>query len=114
MNSEALNTIVDRSEPTHDVGLHGVAILPVQFHESRRRLAIDEGVWRLMSAVLADAIRCYQDNFAATQARRVLEFQEAREWFFSKEADGPFSFIGVCEALQLEPDAIRKRIREWQ
>jgi hypothetical protein len=65
-------------------------------------------------AVLEDGVRCYQENlFAANGKRRVL-FDEAKEWLFSEDATWFCSFVSVCTLLNLEPNYIRRGLRQWE
>src|SRR5258707_8333889 len=54
---------------------------------------------RLMLAVLMDGIRCFQAPPSSPSSRPELLRKEARQWLFQKNGRGPFSFEGVCEAL---------------
>jgi hypothetical protein len=65
----------------------------------------------LLVAVIADAVAVYARHFLEPNAKQQLEFEEARSWFSSSSADGPFCFLNVCSALDLEPEAVRQR---WQ
>jgi len=58
---------------------------------------------KLMIAVLEAA---KNDSFSRKQVIR----REALSWFTSKEEEWPFSFINICETLELDPDAMRKQI----
>jgi len=66
--------------------------LPAQFYGARRGSAAVEPVKRLMMAVLVDAIRCYQRNFATVTLRKRREFMEVQDWLFKDRNDGLFSF----------------------
>jgi len=88
-----------------------VGILPVQFGESRRRKLPSEGERRLLFAVLEDAIRTYlRDRDASDAARNSEEFLEAAEWLSTDDDSSPFTFVNVCEALEIEPDCLRMGI----
>jgi hypothetical protein len=69
---------------------------------------------RLMAAMLLDAVRCYQTKFHARQAARHQEFAEARAWIFSDRDDGAFSFGAVCNALEVDPEIIRRGLSRWK
>ena len=88
-----------------------VGILPVQFGESRRRKLPSEGERKLLFAVLEDAIRTYlRHRDRGAEARNSEEFVEAAEWLSCDEECGPFSYIGVCEALGINADCLRSGI----
>jgi hypothetical protein len=89
------------------------AVLAMQFHGDRRGTAMTEPLRRLMVAVLVDAMRCFRRNVGAPQPAKRREFVEVQSWIFSDKDNGFFSFGAVCEALEVDPKAIRKRLVHW-
>lgn len=70
------------------------------------------GEWRLASAVLTDAvdqIRTYRTLTVATP-RQQREYGEVCAWFTSAERVWPFSFLGICDLIGLESDAILSKL----
>jgi len=65
------------------------------------------GTKALMLAVLEDGIRSYLGN-----ARVAAD--EADLWVRSERRRSPFSFVVVCETLNLNPDAVRRVLREMR
>ena len=63
----------------------------------------------LMFAVLKVALL----DFTKRHHVRDTRFQEARDWFFSREDDGVFAFESVCEVLRLGPGKIRTGLLRW-
>src|SRR6266481_5781814 len=57
---------------------------------------------RLMVAVLALALSEYQKYADAKDVWNRHRFAEVEAWFMSDEADRPFSFAAICEALGLD------------
>lgn len=92
----------------------GGVVLPAQFHNGRTDTATAEPLRRLMIAVLIDAIRCVQTKFAARQPSIREERAEARSWIFSNEDNSVFSFKTVCDALEMDANAIRKCLVQWE
>jgi hypothetical protein len=90
------------------------SILPSQFFEIRERKETEEGVRRLMLAVLTDAVRCYQVGCDAQMPARKRAFREAERWLFDSTTDGPFSFENVCGALDISPEYLRDMVRRWR
>ena len=90
------------------------AILPVQYYPDQRGGRSQEAVKRLMHAVLADAGRCFQRNIDARNRARRKEFAEARSWLFVDNSCGPFSFLNICDALQVDARAIRRSLIRWR
>jgi hypothetical protein len=71
------------------------------------------GEYGLVEAVLREAIREYQ-KFAGQQTRRGSRlFREVHEWFLADDRDWDFSFINVCQILNLEPTYIRTGLKMW-
>jgi hypothetical protein len=66
----------------------------------------------LMYAVLEDAFRCFHKKFE-TERRFMERAREAEKWFFSDDSHWLFSFVSVCDALELEPEYIRKKLKHW-
>ncbi len=68
------------------------------------------GERRLMRAVLKDALAVLF-KYEATEDRRGQRLlAEAQHWLESDDADWPFSFVNVCDALGLEPSCVRERV----
>lgn len=68
----------------------------------------------LLLAILEDGIRCYQENLFASGGKRRTLFDEAKEWLFSDDASWFCSFISICTMLNLEPNYIRRGLRQWE
>lgn len=82
-------------------------VLPAQYFNLRRPQTPEQA---LMIAVLHDAFECVEQNRCATDSRRRVLFRDAQAWFFAPETDWPYSFEGICDALDLDGDAIRQRV----
>ena len=89
-------------------------ILPAQLEDRPLGGARIQPEKRLQVAVLTDAVATFRrlDGVENPQARRL--FAEAEAWFASDEADGPFTFVTVCDSLGLDPTYIRRGLREWR
>ena len=79
----------------------------------RRKIPLEPERTLLLS-VLEDGIRCFQENLFAVNGKRRTLFDEAKEWLFSDDADWFCSFVSVCTLLNLEPNYIRRGLREWE
>lgn len=65
-------------------------------------------VGRLMAAVLSDAI----DILADPRVRRGSRVhRETADWLWSDERLWPFSFLTLCDALDVDPEAVRDTVR---
>lgn len=68
----------------------------------------------LVLAVLEDGIRCFQENLFAVNGKRRTLFDEAKEWLFSDDSNWFCSFVSICTLLNLEPNYVRRGLREWE
>lgn len=84
------------------------------YQDSFRRKRLLEPEKELMLAILTDAIECLHKHSGARQPGAAKLFQEAREWIFNEDDRGTFSFLNVCEALELDPCYIRRGIANLQ
>jgi hypothetical protein len=90
----------------------GIGILPTQYGNMGRRKLPAEGERKLLFAVLEDAIRCYLKHRDSDPLCRMdPEYLEAAEWLSSDEENGPFSFVRVCDALNINADELRYGIQ---
>lgn len=90
----------------------GDVVAPDQFLEIFSRGRSLEPERELMLAILADAIECILKYCEQPIPMRIKLFQEAREWLFDHEEKEPFSFLNVCETLDLDPSYLRRGIQE--
>ena len=68
----------------------------------------------LLLAILEDGVRCYQENLLVTGGKRRVLFDEAKEWLFSDDGTWFCSFVSICTMLNLEPNYIRRGLRQWE
>jgi len=87
--------------------------LPEQIFNSEISLARVSPETALLYAVLEDAFVCFHKQFEVRMRpiqRKAA--REAEEWFFSDASQKLFSFLSVCTALGLEPEFIRKKLKQ--
>ena len=92
---------------------HPDAFLPVQHFDMLRRSTTPEK--RLLIAILADAINCFQKDPLANPRkgpRRVSK--EAERWLMSLDRTWPFSFENICDVLDLDSSRLRSQLRQWR
>src|SRR6266481_3439971 len=99
-------SIPNQLERFDDELLQPNSVLPVQFHNGRAETATTEALRRLMVAVLADAIRCFQTKLKSRRPAGGQECAEARSWLFSDDDNACFSFGAVCDELEIDPKAV--------
>jgi hypothetical protein len=86
-------------------------ILPVQFFTRLQRSSAWTAEQRLMAAILEDAIAiCCKPNPPATSKGRTV-LRETLRWVRSNDRRWIFSFLRICEMLDVDPSAIRRGIR---
>lgn len=83
---------------------------PEQFFDSRIKLAAVCPETALMYAVLEDAFLCLDKRFE-TDEQFLLRAREAEDWFCSEDARWLFSFVSVCDALGLDGEYIRRKLK---
>ncbi len=64
----------------------------------------------LAAAVLRLAFEDIQKHRGASEVRRRRAFREAYVWIASNERRWPFSFLNVCDMLELSPEALRRKL----
>jgi hypothetical protein len=67
----------------------------------------------LLLAILEDAIRCFQRNFAVRNGPRRALFRETEEWLFDSDGTAFLSCPMVCETLGINSAHLRRYLREW-
>jgi hypothetical protein len=65
---------------------------------------------QLMLAVLADAVRSYLGNRGARDGESRALFRETLAWFASADQTTLFSFASICDALDIDPDYVRRML----
>jgi hypothetical protein len=89
-------------------------LLPVQFHDRSNSASSGEPLRRLMVAMLLDAIKCVQTTFDARLPARRQNYGDARSWLLPDDDKPVFSFKAVCDALDIEPNVVRKYLVQWE
>ena len=64
----------------------------------------------LMTAILEDAVACYCRTLKRPRQNPEILARQAEFWMRLDDWESPFSFNNICEALNLDPAAARKRI----
>jgi hypothetical protein len=81
-------------------------LVPEQLRGPRQRTPEE----RLMAAVLEDALRELTRPGGEWRGARSRRHAEVQLWFGSDDVAWPFSFVNVCEVLDLDPDEVRSSI----
>lgn len=89
-------------------------LLPDQYLDTFRRKLHLEPEKKLMLAILEDAIACFQKYVFAQDSKGKALFRESEDWIMEVAGDGIFAFDGICEALGLHPDYVRRGMVAWK
>ena len=84
-------------------------VMPTQFFTGREQRNAHDSIRRLMCAILEDAVGVYVSEMRSTRPSRT--FYETRRWLHSTDRKHVFSFLRICEALDLDPQYIRRGVR---
>lgn len=90
------------------------SLLPAQFFAALKQKAQANGERRLMVAILVDAVECFQKHLGAADGRGRQLCTEAERWFLSDDSSWPFSFVNICEALDIHPPFLRRGLLRWK
>ena len=69
---------------------------------------------KLLFAVLADAIECFQKYLGVNGRRRRKLFLQAEAWIYSGDSSWPYSFENICEVLNIDPKYLRLGLIQWR
>ena len=95
-------------------GAESDLILPCQYCDISSGYGLS-GEQRLMLALLTDALNVYQKGALSRLTRLRRLYVDAERWITADKANGnAFSFITVCDALEINPDLLRRRIMDWK
>jgi hypothetical protein len=95
---------------TDDILSQADIILPSQYYGSVGSVGLS-GEQRLMLAVLVDAINVLQSWKGIGSLRKRRNFAEAAQWVNTPGTHHPFSFDSVCDALDIDSEVLRTRLR---
>ncbi|MFQ5667128.1 MAG: hypothetical protein ACE5I7_11930 [Candidatus Binatia bacterium] len=66
---------------------------------------------RLMLAVLEEAVLTFLKHAGGERIRSRRLVREVEEWIDTRDSAWPFSFEGICVALSLDAEALRRGLR---
>jgi len=88
-------------------------MLPAQYFTLLRKQAPQGPEYGLVTAILQDAIECFQKYRYATDETAGELFSDARDWIASDDRKWPFSFENICGVLNLDPEYLRRGLQQW-
>jgi hypothetical protein len=83
-------------------------MLPSQYFDRFHRRSQLDGERRLMLAVLEDAVDMYRKHVAARDARNRQLFLDAEQWIDDDDRTWVFSFLNLCDVLDLDGEYLRR------
>ena len=89
----------------------GEGMLADEVFNARPSLAAEYAEAALMCAVLEDAVDCFQKQFSRATRRAKHLGREAEQWLFNDDPNWPFSFLAICNVLELCPQYIRQGLK---
>lgn len=89
-------------------------LLPIQYFEAMRRKHLLEGEKRLVLSVLEDAIECFMKCIDSPTNKGQRLFRDAEEWINLEDKKWVFSFDNVCDMLDINPEYMRRGLRDWK
>ena len=89
-------------------------LMPIQYLETLKRKTHLEGEKRLILAILEDSIARYQKYHLAHDKKGEQLFREIEEWIMDEKDERIFSFVSICELLEINPDYLRRGLRDWR
>jgi hypothetical protein len=82
-------------------------LLPSQYFDRFRRRSQLDGERRLMLAVLEDAVDMYRKHCGTQGPNRAL-FLDAEAWIDDDDRTWMFSFLNLCDVLDLDGEYLRR------
>lgn len=82
-------------------------VMPSQYFTPHRKQAPEQ---LLMIAVLHEALDCLEKHRFATDSANRRLFDETMQWFQVPESEWPYSFENICGVLDLDSNAVRRRL----
>jgi hypothetical protein len=89
-------------------------LLPIQYFEAMRKKHLLEGEKRLILSVLEDAIECFMKYIDSPTSKGQRLFRDAEEWINLEDKQWVFSFDNVCEMLDVNPEYMRRGLKQWK
>jgi hypothetical protein len=68
----------------------------------------------LMLAVLLDAVESFQEYVLLRDEHANRRFRETEDWIVRNDHKWLFSFRNICDALEIDPQYLRKSLLHWK
>jgi hypothetical protein len=110
MGGNEEHDMIDHEETQETISL--AEIIPVQNSDPVAVRIQSSGEYRLLWAILEDAIDCYFRYADMPTVTAQEQFREAEEWIESQEEEWLCSFNSICRQFQIDPGYLRRGLRE--
>ena len=111
-----MNTMQNHGTSVPDTigSLSELDILAIQQYSDHQEISGRQPERSLMSAVLLDAVECFQKYLLLHDEYSNRLFREAENWILDNDREWLFSFINICDALTIDPHYLRKGLLRWK
>ena len=69
---------------------------------------------RLRRGVLEDAVHNYLRYYGNKRIKEQNLLNDLKKWFNSDDVNWPYSFVNICNVLNLEPDYLRRGLARYE
>lgn len=102
--------MIEHEESQESISL--AELIPVQYSDPVAVRIQSSGEFRLLWAILEDAIDCYFRYADTLSVTAQEQFREAEAWIESSEEEWLCSFNSICRHFQIDPGYLRRGLRE--
>ncbi|OGF51961.1 hypothetical protein A3I27_02990 [Candidatus Giovannonibacteria bacterium RIFCSPLOWO2_02_FULL_43_11b] len=90
--------------------------LALDEYMSKRKSRVLGPEKELMLAILEDAVHCFQKYIFAKYSKERAWFNDAEAWLMLMDDSDRdlFSFVNICNALELDPSYLRQGLIKWK
>ena len=111
-----MNTMQNHDTRVPDMigSLAEVDILAIHQYSDHQGTSGGQPEKSLMSAVLLDAVECFQKYLLLHDEHSNRLFKETENWILDNDRERLFSFINICDALAIDPHYLRQGLLHWK
>jgi len=91
-------------------GIEDSPLLPSQFFGNDPI----NGEKRIRITMLRDAVREFRRYANAISEAGMAKYAEVQGWIIMNDHDWPYSFVNICQALHIDPEAARGALFRWK
>ena len=102
--------LIDRSVDDSHALLEPDPVVASQFFDAIRRQGLPEGEYRLMLAVLEDAVHCFVEHAGSFDSDKRALYSDAARWITGPSDGRLFSFETICDVIGIDVGFLRGRL----